>query len=67
MVNRAAVGYSFGLLLALFNRLGMIPNPVAELSETITAMRKQQASLRADLPVVQNPAKRLAGQLSGVG
>jgi glucose/mannose-6-phosphate isomerase len=62
---RAAVGYSFGLLLALFNRLGLIPNPVGELSGTITAMRKQQASLRSDVPVVQNPAKRQAGQLIG--
>jgi glucose/mannose-6-phosphate isomerase len=62
---RAAVGSSFGLLLALFNRLGLIPNPVAELSETITAMRKQQANLRVDVPVVNNPAKRQAGQLIG--
>jgi len=62
---RAAVGYSFGLLLALFNRLGLIPNPVDDLSETITAMRRQEASLRADVPVVQNPAKRQAGQIIG--
>ncbi len=62
---RAAVGYSFGMLLALFTRLGLIPNPAAELSEAITAMRKQQASLQADVPVVHNPAKRQAGQLMG--
>jgi len=62
---RAAVGYSFGMLLALFTRLGLIPNPVDELSEAITAMRKQQASLQADVPVVHNPAKRQAGQLMG--
>lgn len=62
---RAAVGYSFGMLLALFTRLGLIPNPAAELSEAITALRKQQASLQADIPVVLNPAKRQAGQLIG--
>jgi glucose/mannose-6-phosphate isomerase len=62
---RAAVGYSFGILLALLRRLGLIPDPAAELSGTLTAMRKQQASLQAEVPVVRNPAKRLAGQLMG--
>ena len=60
---RAAVGYSFGLLLSLITRLGLIPDPSIELSGAITAMRSQQANLQADIPVVRNPAKRLAGQL----
>jgi glucose/mannose-6-phosphate isomerase len=62
---RAAVGYSFGMLLALFSRLGLIPDPSDELSGAITAMRKQAASLQASMPVVRNPAKREAGQLIG--
>jgi glucose/mannose-6-phosphate isomerase len=62
---RAAVGYSFGMLLALFTRMGLIPNPDVELSGAITAMRKQQASLQVNVPAVRNPAKRLAGQLMG--
>ena len=62
---RAAVGYSFGMLLALFARLGLIPDPAEELSGAISAMRSQQASLRIDVPVVRNPAKREAGQLIG--
>lgn len=62
---RAAVGYSFGLLLALLARLGLIPDPEAEVAGAISAMRKQQAELRADLPVVRNLAKREAGQLMG--
>ena len=62
---RAAVGYSFGMLLALLARLGLIPDPAGELSGTISAMRKQQLGLQAELPVVGNPAKRLAGQLMG--
>jgi glucose/mannose-6-phosphate isomerase len=62
---RAAVGYSFGMLLALFTRLELIPNPAAELSGAITAMRKQQVNLQANVPVVHNPAKREAGQLMG--
>jgi len=62
---RAAVGYSFGLLLALLVRLGLIPDPAGELTGAITAMRNQQMGLNAELPVVRNPAKRLAGQLVG--
>jgi len=60
---RAAVGFSFGLLLALFTRLGLIPDPADELSATITAMHEEQEAFRGDIPVVLNPAKREAGQL----
>ncbi len=60
---RAAVGFSFGLLLAMLSRLGLLPDPSAELLDAIQAMRHQQKSLLAEAPVVNNPAKRLAGQL----
>jgi glucose/mannose-6-phosphate isomerase len=53
----------FGLSLALFQRLGWIPDQDAELSETLVALRTLQASLVPENPVVQNPAKRMAGQL----
>ncbi len=62
---RAAVGFSFGLLLALIARLGLIPDPTSELSGTATAMRKQQDGLRTDVPVTHNQAKQLAGRLHG--
>ncbi len=62
---RAAVGYSFGMLLALLSRLGLLPDPQGELTSTLSAMRKQQASLGADVPPTNNPAKREAGQLVG--
>jgi glucose/mannose-6-phosphate isomerase len=62
---RAAVGFSFGLLLALFTRLGLIPDPAQELNGALSAMRASQAHLRADVPAVHNPAKRYAGQLMG--
>jgi glucose/mannose-6-phosphate isomerase len=62
---RAAVGYSFGLLLALFSRLNLIPDQQAEVAEGVQAMREQQEMLRADVPAVNNPAKRMAGQLVG--
>jgi len=62
---RAAVGYSFGLLLAVFTRLGLIPDPTVELKAAIEAMRAQQTNLRPLVPAMQNPAKRMAGQLVG--
>ncbi|MFA5874094.1 MAG: bifunctional phosphoglucose/phosphomannose isomerase [Anaerolineales bacterium] len=62
---RAAVGFSFGLLLAVFARLGLIPDLANELAGAVAAMKKQQETLRADVPVAHNPAKRMAGQLVG--
>ncbi len=62
---RAAVGFSFGLLLALCYRSGLLPDPTDELARAIKAMRMQQVSIQADIPVVHNPAKREAGQLVG--
>jgi glucose/mannose-6-phosphate isomerase len=59
------VGYSFGLLLAIFTRLGLIADPSRELAGALAAMREQQHSLLVDVPVVRNPAKRMAGQLFG--
>jgi glucose/mannose-6-phosphate isomerase len=62
---RAAVGFSFGLLLAAFTRLGLIPSPEEEIREAIQAMQVQQEGLRTGVPVVNNLAKRMAGQLYG--
>lgn len=65
---RAAVGFSFGLLLAALTRLGLVPAGVEETSALVTAAvhaMKKQESLRAETPAVRNPAKRMAGQLVG--
>jgi glucose/mannose-6-phosphate isomerase len=62
---RAAVGFSFGLLLSLLARLMLIPDPSADIAEAISAMKKSQEHLRADVPAANNPAKRYAGQLVG--
>ena len=62
---RAAVGHSFGLLLALMTRLGLIPDPEEEFSTAVSEMRAHQDALCADSPCVENPAKRMAGQLVG--
>lgn len=62
---RAAVGYSFSILLAILARLGLIPDPLAELDETAALLRQLQPGLSAGAPVFRNPAKRMAGQLMG--
>ena len=62
---RAAVGFSFGLLLKLFCRLGLISDQSAEVESAVAEMKKQQASLVASVPAVHNPAKRYGGQLVG--
>jgi glucose/mannose-6-phosphate isomerase len=60
---RSAVGYSFGLLLALLYRLGLIDDAGAEIDDAMEAMQTQQQALSIESPVVNNPAKRMAGQL----
>jgi glucose/mannose-6-phosphate isomerase len=62
---RAAVGFSFGLLLALFERLGFIPDQKEAMEDTIASMKRSQEHLKADIPTVKNSAKRYAGQLMG--
>lgn len=64
---RAAVGFSFALLLAAFARLGLLEEPLehtaAKLSDAIHAMRRQEETLRAEAPLARNPAKQLASLL----
>ena len=62
---RAAVGFSFGLLLAMFQRLGLISDQTREVKDALAAMNRIQQHLRADTPTAKNPAKRYAGQLMG--
>jgi glucose/mannose-6-phosphate isomerase len=60
---RAAVGFSSALVLAALHRTGLVEAAGTEIGRAAEAMRAQQASLRADVPVAHNPAKRMAGQL----
>ena len=62
---RAAVGFSFGLLLAMFQRLGFIPPQQDALEDALASMKRSQQRLRPEIPAVKNPAKRYAGQLMG--
>jgi glucose/mannose-6-phosphate isomerase len=60
---RAAVGFVFMLTLGVLVKLGLVPDPSAEVAGAVAALRAQQPQLRAETPVTANPAKRLAGQL----
>lgn len=62
---RSAVGFSFGLLLALVTRLGLIDDPAAEVDDAVRTMTSLQGKIQVDVPVLSNPAKRLAGQMIG--
>ena len=62
---RAAVGFSFGLLLAMFQRLGFLPDQRETLEDALASMKRSQARIKAEIPAVKNPAKRYAGQLMG--
>ena len=62
---RAAVGFSFGLILGALNRLGLVPDASEDVAGSVKAMKSQQAALTAESPIPKNPAKRMAGQLMG--
>ena len=62
---RSAVGFTFGLTLALFARLSLIPGQKEAVEDAIDSMKRSQKHLYAEIPAVKNPAKRYAGQLMG--
>jgi len=62
---RTAVGFSFGLLLAVSARLSLIPDPSIEVNDAVAAMKAQQVALLATVPDTGNSAKRMGGQLMG--
>lgn len=62
---RSAVGFTFGLMLAMFERLGLIPSQKEAVDDAVAFMKRSQIHLKADVPAVKNPAKRYAGQLMG--
>lgn len=60
---RAAVGYSFGMLMAALAKLDLLPDASAEIEQAVAAMQQQAERIGAQMPVAQNLAKRTAGQL----
>ncbi|MGV8025121.1 MAG: bifunctional phosphoglucose/phosphomannose isomerase [Anaerolineaceae bacterium] len=62
---RAAVGFSFGILLALLERLELIPSQQLLVEQAVSEIEKKQEGYKADVPIVKNAVKRLAGQAVG--
>jgi glucose/mannose-6-phosphate isomerase len=62
---RTAIGWTVGLLLALYFRLGLIEDQSAAVEEAAAILAEGTTKLGNDSPVSSNPAKRLAGQLLG--
>lgn len=60
---RTAIGWTVGLLLALFFRLGLIEDQTLAVTEAASVLSEGIQKLGKDSPVSKNPAKRLAGQL----
>ncbi len=60
---RTAIGWTVGLLLALFSRLGLIEDQTLTVEEAVEVLAEGITKLGKDSPVSSNPAKRLAGQL----
>ncbi len=62
---RAAIGYSFVLLLGVAHRLGLIRDYSRDLEESADVMHTWQEQLAARVPEAHNRAKQLAAQLEG--
>ena len=62
---RAALGYSFTLLLGLACRLGVLPDAGADLRATADLLEEMQSTLLPATPTDENPAKQLARDLHG--
>lgn len=62
---RSAVGFSFVYMMAVLHHQGLIADPVEAIANAAAAMQSQQALIEPNVPVNQNPAKRLAGQMVG--
>ena len=60
---RAAVGYSFCLLLNVFYRLKFLADPWEEIQDAVAEMNNQVGRLTPEVPDHDNPAKLMAGQM----
>jgi len=62
---RAALGYGFMSLIAFLQTLGLVEDQKAGIETMIQDLEKQLAELKETVPAGSNPAKQLAGKLSG--
>lgn len=62
---RAAFPHSFFALLGIFQKLGLLGDKSADFDEAIEVLKKVSTELDESIPLVSNPAKKLAARLSG--
>ena len=62
---RSAVGYSFGMLLALLCKLGLLKNKEAELQTAVQLLQQMVSALGPEAPKAQNLAKTVATAMHG--
>lgn len=62
---RSALGYSFGILLALLGKLGLIKNKEAQLGVAAKISQGMIATLSPEVPKAQNLAKIIATEMHG--
>jgi glucose/mannose-6-phosphate isomerase len=62
---RAALGYSFTLLLGMVHRLGLIDDYTNAVAEAVDVMESWQEEIELRVPTVENAAKGLAAQIAG--
>jgi glucose/mannose-6-phosphate isomerase len=62
---RAALGYSFVLLLGIVSRLGLIRDYAVDVAEAAEVMENWQQEIEARVPTAQNAAKELATRIVG--
>ncbi|MDY6875221.1 MAG: bifunctional phosphoglucose/phosphomannose isomerase [Chloroflexota bacterium] len=62
---RAALGYSFTLLLGTCCRLGLLRDYSADLAGAVQMMEEWQAEIGPAVPAARNGAKQMAGQIAG--
>ncbi|MCZ6789500.1 MAG: bifunctional phosphoglucose/phosphomannose isomerase [Chloroflexi bacterium] len=62
---RSAVGYSFGMLLALLCKIGLLENKEAELQTTVQLLYQMVSALGPEASKAQNLAKTVATAMHG--
>ncbi|MBT3362315.1 MAG: bifunctional phosphoglucose/phosphomannose isomerase [Chloroflexi bacterium] len=62
---RAVLGYNLGLLIGVFQKLGILENQSGAFGVAIKTLDDLSATLDATMPVTNNPAKQLAQKLVG--
>lgn len=60
--ERAALGLAFALPLGLIYKVGLTHSPENDINSLVELLKKNQKIITLESPLIQNPAKRLAGQ-----